>query len=374
MRIGVPREVKDSENRVALTPAGARELTVAGHDVVIESGAGIGSSLTDDDYRGAGAAIVSDPADVWSDVDLLLKVKEPVASEYGFLRADLTLFTYLHLAADRPLTDALIAADITAVAYETITDDRGQLPLLAPMSEVAGRMAPQAGAVALERPGGGIGVLMGGVSGVMPARVLVIGAGTAGRNAAWIAAGMEAHVRVLDLDVGKLRSIDAIHQGRITTLTSNRLTVEEQVAEADLVIGAVLIPGARAPSVVTADMVRTMRPGAVIVDISIDQGGCVETSQVTTHSDPTFVRHGVVHYCVGNMPGAVPRTSTYALTNATLPYVLRLAGDGIEIGCVDPHIAAGVNVARGTVTNAGVAAAHDMAHHAVHDVFESAPA
>ncbi|CAN5922700.1 alanine dehydrogenase [soil metagenome] len=374
MRIGVPREIKDSENRVALTPAGARELTVAGHDVVIESGAGLGSSLTDDDYRGAGATIVVDAADAWSDVDLLLKVKEPVASEYGFLRADLTLFTYLHLAADRPLTDALIAADITAVAYETITDDRGQLPLLAPMSEVAGRMAPQAGAAALERPGGGIGVLMGGVSGVMPARVVVIGAGTAGRNAAWIAAGMEAHVRVLDLNVDKLRTIDAIHQGRITTLTSNRLTVEEQVAEADLVIGAVLIPGARAPSVVTAEMVRTMRPGSVIVDISIDQGGCVETSKVTTHSDPTFVRHGVVHYCVGNMPGAVPRTSTYALTNATLPYVLRLAGDGIEASCGDPHIAAGVNVAHGMVTNAGVAAAHGMMHHAVHDVVESAPA
>ncbi len=360
MRIGVPTEVKDSEDRVALTPAGVRELAVAGHDVRIQSGAGLGSSLTDDDYRGAGATIVPDAEAAWGDVDVVLKVKEPVPSEYPHLRADVALFTYLHLAADRQLTDALVESGVTAIAYETITDDRGRLPLLAPMSEVAGRMAPQAGARELERPRGGLGVLMGGVSGVLPARVLVIGAGTAGRNAAWIAAGMEANVTVLDLDVDKLRAIDAIHQGRITTLTSNRLTVEEQVAEADLVIGAVLIPGARAPSVVTVDMVRSMRAGAVIVDISIDQGGCVETSRVTTHSDPTFVRHDVVHYCVGNMPGAVPRTSTYALTNATLPYVVRLANDGIERSCTDANIAAGVNVARGAVTNDEVARAHGM--------------
>lgn len=373
MRIGVPTEVKDSEDRIALTPAGARELTVAGHEVRIQAGAGLGSSLTDADYRRAGATIVPTAADAWADVDLVLKVKEPVASEYGFLRADLTLFTYLHLAADRALTDALIDAGVTAIAYETITDDDGRLPLLAPMSEIAGRMAPQAGARELERPQGGMGVLVGGVSGVMPARVLVIGAGTAGRNAAWIAAGMEAHVRVLDLEVDKLRSIDAIHQGRITTLTSNRLTVEEQVAEADLVIGAVLIPGARAPSVVTADMVRSMRPGAVIVDISIDQGGCVETSHVTTHSDPTFVRHDVVHYCVGNMPGAVPRTSTYALTNATLPYAMRLANDGVRASCADRHVAAGVNVAAGVVTNPGVAAAHGMQARPAHEILESAP-
>ncbi|MBW3604846.1 MAG: alanine dehydrogenase [Actinobacteria bacterium] len=373
MRIGVPTEVKDSEDRVALTPAGARELTVAGHEVRIQAGAGLGSSLTDADYRRAGATIVPTAADAWADVDLLLKVKEPIASEYGFLRADLTLFTYLHLAADRALTDALIDAGVTAIAYETITDDDGRLPLLAPMSEIAGRMAPQAGARELERPRGGMGVLIGGVSGVMPARVLVIGAGTAGRNAAWIAAGMEANVWVLDLDVDKLRSIDAIHQGRITTLTSNRLTVEEQVAEADLVIGAVLVPGALAPSVVTADMVRSMRPGAVIVDISIDQGGCVETSHVTTHTDPTFVRHDVVHYCVGNMPGAVPRTSTYALTNATLPYAMRLASDGVRASCTDRHVAAGVNVAGGAITNPGVAAAHGMLVRPVHEILESAP-
>lgn len=374
MRIGVPTEVKDSEDRVALTPAGARELALAGHEVRIQSGAGRGSSLTDEDYRRVGATIVADAQSVWSNVDLVVKVKEPIASEYGFLRDDLTLFTFLHLAADRPLTDALIAAGTTAIAYETITDDRGQLPLLAPMSEIAGRMAPQAGAAALERPNGGMGVLLGGVSGALPGRVLVIGAGTAGRNAAWIAAGMEAHVRVLDLDIEKLRTIDSIHQGRITTLMSNQLTVEEQVTYADLVIGAVLIPGARAPSVVTDDMVAAMRPGAVIVDISIDQGGCVETSRVTTHSDPTFVEHGVVHYCVGNMPGAVPRTSTFALTNATLPYALRLANDGVETSCADPHIAAGVNVARGALTNAGVASAHGLQARPVHEVLESAPA
>lgn len=368
MRIGVPTEVKDSEDRVALTPAGARELTVAGHEVHIQSGAARGSSLTDDDYRRAGAVIAPDAEAVWQAAELLLKVKEPVADEYRHLRDDLVLFTYLHLAADRPLTDALLRSGATAIAYETITDDRGRLPLLAPMSEIAGRMAPQAGARELESSRGGRGVLIGGVPGVMPAHVLVIGAGTAGRNAAWIAAGMEAHVRVLDLDVDKLRSIDAIHKGRITTLTSNRLTVEEQIAEADLVIGAVLVPGARAPSVVTEAMVRSMRPGAVIIDISIDQGGCVETSHLTTHSDPTFVVHDVVHYCVGNMPGAVPRTSTYALTNATLPYALRLADAGLADSVADPHVAAGVNVARGHVTNAGVADAHDLPVHPVAEV------
>lgn len=361
MRIGVPTEIKDSEDRVALTPAGARELTVAGHDVLVQSGAGDGSSLRDDDYRAAGATIVDDAEAAWGRAELLLKVKEPIAEEYGHLRDDLVLFTYLHLAADRELTDALVDSGGIAIAYETVTDDRGRLPLLAPMSEVAGRMAPQAGARELERPQGGRGVLMGGVSGVAPARVVVIGAGTSGRNAAWIAAGMEANVTVLDLDVDKLRSIDAIHQGRITTLTSNRLTVEEQVALADLVVGAVLVPGARAPSIVTEDMVKAMRPGSVVVDISIDQGGCIDTSHVTTHSEPTYVMHDVVHYCVGNMPGAVPRTSTYALTNSTLPYVVRLAENGV-VSAVgdDPHLAAGVNVAAGQLTNDGVAQAHGL--------------
>jgi alanine dehydrogenase len=360
MRIGVPTETMDSEHRVALTPAGARELALAGHEVLVESGAGAGSALTDDDYRSAGATVVADADTAWGDAELVLKVKEPIPDEYGYLRDDLVLFTYLHLAADRKLTDALVRSGIIAVAYETVTDDDGRLPLLAPMSEVAGRMAPQAGARELERPRGGRGVLMGGVSGVLPARVLVIGAGTAGRNAARVAAGMDASVTVLDLAVDKLRALDAMRQGRITTLTSNQLTVEEQVREADLVIGAVLVPGARAPSVVTEAMVRSMRPGSVVVDISIDQGGCIETSHVTTHSEPTFVLHDVVHYAVGNMPGAVPRTSTYALTNATLPYVLRIAARGIADACHDADLAAGVNVARGHVTNDRVARAHEL--------------
>ncbi len=362
MRIGVPTEVKESEYRVAITPAGVRELTFHGHEVLVQAGAGDGSSLSDDDYVRAGAKIVDGAAGVWGDVDTVLKVKEPVASEFGHLRGDLTLFTYLHLAAARPLTDALVSSGCTAIAYETVTGDDGGLPLLAPMSEVAGRMAPQVGAAALQRPHGGRGVLMGGVSGVAPARVVVIGAGTSGQNAAWIAAGMEANVTILDLDIDKLRVVDSIHQGKITTLMSNRLTLEEQVAEADLVIGAVLVPGARAPHVVTADMVASMRPGSVVVDISIDQGGCIETSHVTTHSDPTYVEHGVVHYCVGNMPGAVPRTSTYALTNATLPYVARLADAGVAAALRDDlHLAEGVNVVNGAVTNAGVADAHGLA-------------
>ncbi len=358
MRIGVPTEVKESEYRVAITPAGVRELTFHNHDVFVQAGAGNGSALTDDDFARAGAKIVDDAAAAWGDVDIVVKVKEPIEQEYGFLRSDLTLFTYLHLAADLPLTQALVGSGCTAIAYETVTGADGGLPLLAPMSEVAGRMAPQVGANVLERPHGGRGVLMGGVSGVLPAHVVVIGAGTAGRNAAWIAAGMEANVTILDLDLGKLRYIDSVHKGRITTLVSNRLTLEEQVADADMLIGAVLVPGAKAPHVVTEDMVALMRPGAVVVDISIDQGGCVETSHVTTHRDPTYVKHGVVHYCVGNMPGAVPRTSTYALTNATLPYLVRLVDDGIAGVAEDARFAEGVNVVGGKVTNAGVAEAH----------------
>ncbi|CAN5738817.1 alanine dehydrogenase [soil metagenome] len=373
MRVGVPTEIKEAEYRVAITPAGVRELTVAGNEVLVQSGAGEGSSLTDADYQTAGARIVSDAEDAWGEADLVLKVKEPIEPEFGFLRADLTLFTYLHLAAARPLTDALARSETTAIAYETVEAADGGLPLLAPMSEVAGRMAPQVGAHELERPRGGRGVLMGGVSGVLPAHVVVIGAGTAGRNAAWIAAGMEANVTILDLDVAKLRFIDSVHKGRITTLTSNRLTLEEQVASADMVIGAVLVPGALAPEVVTEDMVASMRPGSVLVDISIDQGGCAATSRVTTHTDPTYVTHGVVHYCVGNMPGAVPRTSTYALTNATLPYVVRLAADGAQAAASsDARFASGVNVVEGVVTEPGVAAAHGMEHVPLSRVWGSA--
>lgn len=374
MIVGVPRELKDNEYRVALTPEGAREFTLAGHRVLVERDAYLGSALPEDRYVRAGAEVVDTAEDVWKTAEMILKVKEPIASEYELMQGGQILFTYLHLAAIKPLTEALMSRRVAALAYETVQLPDGRLPLLAPMSEVAGRMAPHVGARLLEKEYGGRGILMGGVSGVRPAKVLVLGAGMAGGNAAWIAAGMEAEVLVVDNNLDKLRFIDQVHRGRILTLMSSRLTLEQRVREADLLIGTVLIPGARAPKLVSTEMVASMRPGSVIVDISIDQGGCVETSRATTHSDPTFVRHGVVHYCVGNMPGAVPRTSTYALTNATLPYVLRLAADGIEASCADPHIAAGVNVARGTVTNAGVAAAHDMAHHAVHDVFESAPA
>ncbi|MDQ3932870.1 MAG: alanine dehydrogenase [Actinomycetota bacterium] len=360
MKVGVPKEIKDNEFRVAITPAGVRELTLNGHEVLVEKGAGAGSSISDDDYRRAGALIPQAPADVWGESDLVLKVKEPLPSEYGYLRDDLTLFTYLHLAAERKLTEVLAAAGTTAIAYETVEDRAGNLVLLAPMSEVAGRMAPQVGASSLEREHGGRGLLLGGVSGVAPAHVVVIGAGTAGRNAAWLASGMEAKVTVLDLDVDKLRHIDSIHRGRILTLMSNRLTLEDLLPQADLVIGAVLIPGAKSPTVVTEDMVQAMQPGAVIVDISIDQGGCVETSMLTTHSQPTYVRYGVVHYGVGNMPGAVPHTSTYALTNVTVPYVVRLANGLREALAEDPGLLKGVNVAEGEVTNQAVAEAHRM--------------
>lgn len=355
MRIGVPSEIKDGEYRVAITPAGVRELALAGHEVLLEKGAGRGSAIADADFRAAGATLVADPADVWGQAGLVLKVKEPQPSEYDFLRPEVTLFTFLHLAADPHLTERLVSSGCTAIAYETVEDPDGRLPLLAPMSEVAGRMAPHVGATHLEESRGGRGVLLGGVSGVAPAEVVVIGAGTAGRNAAWLASGMEARVTVLDVDVGKLRYVDSIHRGRISTLVSNRLTLEGLLRRADLVIGAVLVPGARAPTLVPEEVVATMQAGAVVVDISIDQGGCFETSRMTTHSDPTYAEHGVVHYCVGNMPGAVPHTSTYALTNVTLPYAARLAGGVRAALRADPGLALGVNTAAGAVTNQAVA-------------------
>jgi alanine dehydrogenase len=361
MRVGVPKELKDNEYRVAITPAGVRELVVLGHTVMIEHDAGRGSSIFDEQFERAGATIVPDADTVFAGADMVLKVKEPVPEEFHRLHGDLILFTYLHLAASEKVTRALMDAGTAAVAYETVESPDGSLPLLAPMSEVAGRMAPQVGANHLEREHGGRGVLLGGVSGVRPARVVVIGAGMAGMNAAWIATGMEAEVVILDNNINKLRDVDRIHQGKILTLASNRLSVEETVGTADLVIGAVLVPGALAPKVVTEDIIKEMVPGSVVVDISIDQGGCFETSRMTTHSDPTYVMHDVVHYCVGNMPGAVPHTSTYALTNATLPYVVALAERGLRDAVRDdPALAKGVNVYEGRIVYEPVAEAHGL--------------
>lgn len=363
MIVGIPREVKDNEYRVAVTPEGVRELTRAGHEVVVEAGAGVGSALSDDQFAAAGASILPDADAVFAVADMVMKVKEPQPQEYGRFREGQILFTYLHLAADKGLTAFLMDRKVSSVAYETVQLGDGGLPLLAPMSEIAGRMAPQEGAKYLERPNGGRGVLMGGASGVAPARVIVLGAGMAGLNAAWIAAGMEAEVVALDKNVDRLRHVDQIQRGRIQTVMSSALAIERLVKDADLVIGAVLVPGARAPHLVTEEMVASMLPGSVIVDISIDQGGCVETARMTTHSDPVYVQHGVVHYCVGNMPGAVPRTSTYALTNVTLPYAIAIASEGLE-GAVrrDPALALGVNVYAGEVTNAGVAEAHGFSN------------
>jgi alanine dehydrogenase len=359
--VGIPKEVKDNEYRVAATPEGVRELVDVGHSVLIEEGAGLGSGLPEDRYKRAGAQFVSTAEDVWREADMVLKVKEPQPAEYGLMQQGQILFTYLHLAANKELTEELIRRRVEAVAYETVQLADGRLPLLAPMSEIAGRMAPHVVAHLLEKEYGGRGVLMGGVSGVRPARVLVLGAGMAGANAAWIAAGMEAEVLVLDKNLDKLRFIDQIQKGRIVTLMSDRLTVEQRVREADAVIGSVLLPGAKAPVIVSEEMVASMRPGSVIVDIAIDQGGCVATSHMTTHSDPTYVVHDVVHYAVGNMPGAVPNTSTYALTNVTLPYALDIAGKGLEEAVrADPALAGGVNVYQGTITNEGVASAHGM--------------
>jgi len=367
--VGVPAEIKSDEYRVAMTPDGVRELHSHGVDVVVEAGAGAGASIPDADYRAAGAEIAPTAGEVWERADVVCKVKEPQASEYGYFRNGLVLFTYLHLAAYPSVAEALVAHGVTGIAYETVQAVDGSLPLLAPMSEVAGRMSVQVGAHLLERHNGGRGVLMGGAPGVRPARVVVLGAGNVGWNAAWMAAGLEAEVDLLDKNVERLRWVDQIQMGRITTLTSNRGQVERAVEQADLVIGAVLVPGGRAPVVVTEEMVRSMKPGSVVVDIAIDQGGCIETSHETTHHDPTFVVHDVVHYAVGNMPGAVPHTSTYALTNVTLPYLAELARLGVrEAVSVDPALALGVNTAGGSVVNAAVAEALGREHVDIHDV------
>lgn len=365
--VGVPREIKTAEGRVAMTPDGVREFERLGIEVFVETGAGEGASISDDDYRAAGADIVPTAADAWAQ-NMVVKVKEPKESEFVHLRSDLVLFTYLHLAAYPAVADALLAAGTTALAYETVQVRDGSLPLLAPMSEVAGRLAPQMGARFLERPQGGRGVLMGGAPGVRPARVVVLGAGNVGWNAAWIAAGMEAEVVLLDKNMDRLRYVDQIHRGRIMTLASNRGAVERSVAEADLVIGAVLVAGDRAPVVVSRDMVQSMKKGAVIVDVAVDQGGCIETTRETTHEDPVYVEHDIVHYAVGNMPGAVPHTSTYALTNATLPYQIDVASRGVRAAIAhNPALAHGLNTAAGAVTHPAVAESLGKRHVAVAD-------
>jgi alanine dehydrogenase len=371
MRIGVPREVKVHEYRVAITPAGVHELTTRGHDVFVERGAGEGSSISDEDFLTAGAKILDTADDVWATAELVLKVKEPIPEEYHRLRSDLTLFTYLHLAASLECTDALLSAGTTAIAYETVQQADGALPLLYPMSEVAGCLAPQVGAHALLRAQGGRGLLLGGVSGVNPAKVVVLGAGVAGMNAIAMAAGLWADVTALDTNVDKLRALDRRYQGRVRTVTANRFEIERAVLEADLVVGAVLLPGARAPRLVTNDQVRRMKPGSVLVDISIDQGGCFEDSRVTTHADPTYQVHGSTFYCVGNMPGAVPHTSTYALTNVTLPYAAAIADKGWRQALRDdPVLAPGLNCVGGELTNAPVARAHGLAARALSDVLD----
>ncbi len=354
--VGVPRETKTLEGRVALTPDGVRELARAGVAVHVERGAGEGASIPDADFAAAGARIVPTAADAWSQ-EMVVKVKEPMEAEFAHLRPGLVLFTYLHLAAYPAVARALLAARTTAIAYETVQLDDGSLPLLAPMSEIAGRIAAQAGAHYLQRPYGGRGVLMGGAPGVRPARVVVVGGGNVGWNAARIAAGMGAEVTVMDRNLSRLRWLDEVATGRVTTIASNHGSVERAVAEADLVVGAVLVAGARAPVVVTEEMVRAMRPGAVICDVAIDQGGCVATIRETSHADPVYEAHGVVHYAVGNMPGAVPHTSTYALTNATLPYLAAVAIRGVRGAAADPAVRLGINAMDGAYANATVAAA-----------------
>lgn len=361
MKIGVPTEVKNNENRVALTPAGADRLVREGHRVLVQSGAGVGSSIDDDAYRAAGAEIVATAADAWGEADLLIKVKEPVAEEYGFLRPDLTLFTYLHLAADRPLTEALVAAGTTAVAYETVQLPDRTLPLLVPMSEIAGRLSVIMGSHSLLRSQGGRGMLLGGIAGTPRAKTVVIGGGVAGEHAAANALGLGSKVTVVDVALPRLRELEHRYGGALETRASSRYDIAEELTTADLVIGSVLIPGAAAPKLVTDDMVAAMKPGSVLVDIAIDQGGCFEGSRPTTHDDPTFAVHDSIYYCVANMPGAVPTTATRALTNATLPYVSAIAAKGWERAASDDGaLAKGLNVQGGRITLDAVAQAHGL--------------
>jgi alanine dehydrogenase len=373
VKIGVPKEIKADEYRVALTPAGARELVQRGHDVLVETGAGEGSAFADGAYEASGARVTS-VDDVWGDSELVLKVKEPIKEEYGRLRDGLVLFTYLHIAADEPLTHALLDSGVTGVAYETVETDAGALPLLAPMSEIAGRIAAQAGAYFLEKPLGGRGLLLGGVPGVAPGRVLIIGGGMVGYNAAVIALGLGANVTILERSLDRMRHLEEVLSGRVSLVMSSALQIEESLRDADVVIGAVLIPGARAPKLITREMVAGMKDGAVLADVAIDQGGCAETSRPTTHSEPVYTVEGVTHYCVANMPGAVPITSTKALTNATLPYVEAIADYGLrEAVARDPALARGVNVLDGAVTYEAVADAHGIDYRPLDDVLPLSP-
>jgi alanine dehydrogenase len=361
MRVGIPTEIKNNEFRVAITPAGVAELVHRGHEVLIQAGAGDGSAISDADFKRAGAQMITSVDEVWAEADLLLKVKEPIEPEYSRMRKGQTLFTYLHLAASKPCTDALMGSGTTSIAYETVQTADGALPLLAPMSEVAGRLAAQVGAYHLMRTHGGRGVLMGGVPGVAPANVVVIGGGMAGDNAAAVAKGMGARVTVFDLNINTLRKIDAEYGGSIETRYSSRLDLDDAVKEADLVIGAVLVPGAKAPKLVTNSTVAHMKPGSVLVDIAIDQGGCFEDSRPTTHDDPTFAVHDTLFYCVANMPGAVPRTSTYALTNATMPYVVKLAERGWKGACnADSALTKGLSTHEGALLSEQVATDLDL--------------
>ncbi|MDM8349109.1 alanine dehydrogenase [Pseudomonas sp. sp1636] len=371
MRIGVPKEIKNHEYRVGLTPQSVTELTALGHEVWVETLAGAAIGFSDGDYQAAGASIAQDAAQVFSEAQLIVKVKEPLAVERARLRPQHTLFTYLHLAPDRPQTDELMASGATCIAYETVTDNHGRLPLLAPMSEVAGRMSIQAGANCLEKAKGGRGVLLGGVPGVAPGKVVILGGGVVGSHALAMAVGLGADVSVLDKSVDALRRLDAQYGNRITTLYSTRAALREQILAADLVIGGVLIPGAAAPKLITAEMVKQMQSGSVLVDVAIDQGGCAETSKATTHADPTYVVDEVVHYCVANMPGAVARTSTLALNNATLPFVIALAEKGTRRALEeDPHLCNGLNVARGVITCGSVAEAHGLPYQSATGVLE----